>query len=269
MMLAAFQVRAAVRLSTPTDDAGTIVTAGAGSGKTIAFYLPGMIRIGEAIGVDHWVKAVAIYPRIELLKDQFAEAFNMAEYQILLRGDPASRASLLSTTIQTSMLVPRVLDPPGASDASGAFGRRAFLFTDDLDVTNRLYDDLRDAEAFTIFGKPDAQRQPLANIRGSGPDAAVRDVEGQRWRICEDIGHPLNRRLIVGRTTSQDAGVNQSANIVVATAALEVGCASASKGDPTPNVYQRLDFPMRIPVSGGLPVGADGDPTMMLIFVNS
>jgi hypothetical protein len=53
MMLAAFQVRAAVRLSTPTDDAGTIVTAGAGSGKTIAFYLPGMIRIGEAIGVDH------------------------------------------------------------------------------------------------------------------------------------------------------------------------------------------------------------------------
>jgi hypothetical protein len=433
MKLAAFQQRAVVRLSMPTDDAGTIVTAGTGSGKTIAFYLPGMIRIGEAIGADHWVKTVAIYPRIELLKDQFAEAFRMArtidaplaahgrrplkigalfgatprrasrhelidrqwlrrghdfvcpwmrcpicdgellwrqadleagterlactrhdcagaviedhitltrerlqrqppdilfttteilnqrlsdhwmrglfgvglaeakkplfalldevhtyegttgaqaaltlrrwrhlltspiswvglsatlrdaarffseltgarldrvleitpsldeyeeqgaEYQALLRGDPASRASLLATTIQTSMLVPRVLDPPGASDASGVFGRRAFLFTDDLDVTNRLYDDLRDAEAFTIFGKPDMQRQPLANIRGSGADAAVRDVEGQRWRICEDIGHPLNRRLVVGRTTSQDAGVNQSANVVVATAALEVG----------------------------------------------
>jgi DEAD/DEAH box helicase/Helicase conserved C-terminal domain len=433
MNLAAFQVRAAMRLSIPTDDAGTIVTAGTGSGKTIAFYLPGMMRIGEAIGADHWVKALAIYPRIELLKDQFAEAFRMAraidrplaahgrrplkigalfgatptrasrqelverqwhrrgqdfvcpwmrcpichgellwrdadldagierlacarsdctggasedqiiltrgglqrqppdilfttseilnqrlsdhwmrglfgvglaeakkpllalldevhtyegttgaqaaltlrrwrhllaaplswvglsatlgdaarffaeltgahpdrvveitpsldeyeeqgaEYQALLRGDPASRASLLATTIQTSMLVPRVLDPPGANDASGAFGRRAFLFTDDLDVTNRLYDDLRDAEAFTIFGKPDTQRQPLANIRGSGPDAAARDLEGQRWRICEDIGHPLNRRLIVGRTTSQDAGVNQSANVVVATAALEVG----------------------------------------------
>ncbi len=433
MKLAAFQERAAVRLAEPTEDAGTIVTAGTGSGKTIAFYLPGMFRIGEAIGPDHWVKAIAIYPRIELLKDQFAEAFRMAraidaplathgrrplkigalfratptrasrqeliekewlrrgqdfvcpwmrcptcdgellwqqadlevkteqlvcarvdcpevisqdqivltrtslqrqppdilfttteilnqrlsdhwmrglfgvgsvqakkpflalldevhtyqgaagaqaaltlrrwrhllaapiswvglsatlrdaaqffadltgahldrvveitpsldeyeeqgaEYQILLRGDPASRASLLSTTIQTSMLVPRLLDPPAASDASGAFGRRAFLFTDDLDVTNRLYDDLRDAEAFTIFGKPDPQRQPLANIRGAGPDAAVRDVEGQRWRICELIGHPLDRRLIVGRTTSQDAGVNQSANIVVATAALEVG----------------------------------------------
>jgi hypothetical protein len=433
MRLAGFQERAALRLSAATADGGTIVTAGTGSGKTIAFYLPGMIRIGEAIGPEHWVKAIAIYPRIELLKDQFAEAFRMArtidqaleahgrrpltigalfgktptratrqelaaknwvrrgedfvcpwmrcprcdgelvwrsadieadaerlicvhhscggkigddqivltrtrlqrhppdilfttteilnqrlsdhwmrglfgvglpvarkpllalldevhtyeggtgaqaaltlrrwrhqlaapiswvglsatlgdaarffsdltgtalddvveitptleefeeqgaEYQILLRGDPASRASLLSTTIQTSMLLPRLLDPPSSTNVSGAFGRRAFLFTDDLDVTNRLYDDLRDAEAFTIFGRPDAARMPLANIRRAGPDAAIRDVEGQRWRICEDIGHPLDRRLVVGRTTSQDAGVNQSANIVVATAALEVG----------------------------------------------
>ena len=433
MKLAGFQERAAMRLAQPTDDGGTIVTAGTGSGKTIAFYLPGMIRIGEAIGADHWVKAIAIYPRIELLKDQFGEAYRMAraidaplqahgrrplivgalfaatprradprelgerhwtrrgedfvcpwmrcpacdrelvwrgadisanreclhcahhdcgtivpedrivltrgriqrhppdilfttteilnqrlsdhwmrglfgvglaanrrpllalldevhtyegasgaqaaltlrrwrhllaapiswvglsatlgdaarffadltganpdrvvevtptnteyeelgaEYQILLRGNPASRASLLSTTIQTSMLLPRLLDPPGAVWASGAFGRRAFLFTDDLDVTNRLFDDLRDAEAYTIFGKPDPQRAPLANIRRGGGDAAARDVQGQRWRICEDIGHPLDRRLVVGRTTSQDAGVNQGANIVVATAALEVG----------------------------------------------
>lgn len=433
MMLAAFQERAALRIAETPDDSGTIVTAGTGSGKTIAFYLPAMLRIGEAIGAAHWVKALAVYPRIELLKDQFAEALRMArtidaplaahgrrpltigalfgatpsrasrqelmdrgwlalgsdfvcpwmrcpvcdgelvwrqndvdteterlgctrhdcagsvgtdhiiltrgqlqrqppdilftttemlnqrlsdhwmrslfgvgvsigrkpllalldevhtyvgasgaqaaltlrrwrhllgapiswvglsatlgdaprffadltgadadrvteitpsrdeyeeegaEYQVLLRGDPTSRASLLSTAIQTSILVPRVLDPPGANNASGAFGRRAFLFTDDLDVTNRLYDDLRDAEAYTIFGKPDLQRQPLANLRRAGPDAAVRDVQGQRWRMCEDIGHPLDRRLIVGRTTSQDAGVNQSANIVVATAALEVG----------------------------------------------
>jgi hypothetical protein len=433
MKLAAFQERAALRLATPTDDAGTIITAGTGSGKTIAFYLPAMLRVGEAIGSDWWVKAVAIYPRIELLKDQLAEAYSMArsidaplaasgkralrigtlfratprfasreelvqhewarrgpdfvcpwlrclscdaellwrqadyeakrerlhcgrhgchgvvsedhlvltrgrlqqqppdilfttteilnqrlsdqwmrglfgvgmppakkpllalldevhtyegatgaqvaltlrrwryllqspiswvglsatlgeaarffadltgahlnsivevtpapeeyeeegaEYQVLLRGDPASRASLLSTTIQTSMLIPRLLDPRAASNVSGAFGRRAFLFTDDLDVTNRLYDDLRDAEAYTIFGKPDQQRLPLANLRGAGADAAVRDVEGQRWRVCEDIGHPLDRRLIVGRTTSQDSGVNQSAHIVVATSALEVG----------------------------------------------
>ena len=164
----------------------------------------------------HPDRTVEITPNV----DEYEELG--AEYQILLRGDPSSRASLLSTTIQTSMLVPRILDPPGAPDTSGVFGRRAFLFTDDLDVTNRLFDDLRDAEAYTIFGKPDAQRQPLANIRGPGPDAVVRDVAGQRWRICEDIGHSLDRRLVVGRTSSQDAGVNQQANIVVATAALRL-----------------------------------------------
>ena len=435
LKLAAFQERAALRLADPSDDSGTIVTAGTGSGKTIAFYLPAMLRIGDAVASEHWVKAVAVYPRIELLKDQFAEAFRMAraidapldrhgrrplkigalfgatptratrhdlaergwtsrgsdfvcpwmrcpvcegelvwreadftaspsaerlscarhdcaggvsedqivltrsrlqrqppdilfttteilnqrlsdhwmrglfgvgspagrrpflalldevhtyvgasgahaaltlrrwrhllgepiswvglsatlgdaprffadltgadpdrvveitpsvdeyveegaEYQVLLRGDPTSRASLLSTAIQTSMLISRILDPPGANNTSGSFGHRAFLFTDDLDVTNRLYDDLRDAEAYTIFGRADPQRLPLANLRRGGPDAAVRDVHGQRWRICEDIGHPLDRRLIVGRTTSQDAGVNQAANIIVATAALEVG----------------------------------------------
>ncbi|WP_116327928.1 protein DpdJ [Cupriavidus phytorum] len=431
LRLAAFQARATVRLAQMAEDGGTIVTAGTGSGKTIAFYLPAMIAIGEAISAEHWVKALAIYPRVELLKDQFAEAFRMAraidsalalhgrrplsigalfratprhssaqelkehgwtqrgrdwacpwmrcpscgeemlwrgadldsarerltcarpgcgsqaderhlvltrqriqqqppdllfttteilnqrlsdqwtrsvfgigvgrkpflalldevhtyagtsgaqaaltlrrwrhllgapvhwaglsatlgdaarffadltgapiervveisptsdefeesgaEYQLLLRGDPASRASLLSTTIQTAMLVARVLDPPGATSTSGAYGRRAFLFTDDLDVTNRLFDDLRDAEAYTIFGEPDPSRQPLAALRGAGRDDRTRDLEGQRWRMCEDIGHPLDARLIIGRTTSQDAGVTSHANIVVATAALEVG----------------------------------------------
>jgi hypothetical protein len=431
MRLAAFQERATVRLSQRLDDGGTIVTAGTGSGKTIAFYVPALLVVGEVIGPERWVKALAIYPRVELLKDQFAEAFRMAraidgalsssgrrplsigalfgatprqgsakelqergwtqrgrdwvcpwmrcpscdgemlwrgvdldaarecltcskpgcgaraderhvvltrqkiqqqppdllfttseilnqrmsdqwtrqvfgignarkpflalldevhtyagtggaqaaltlrrwrhllgapvhwvglsatlgdaarffsdltgatidrvaeicpasdefeetgaEYQLLLRGDPASRASLLSTTIQTAMLVSRVLDPPGAHAASGAFGRRAFLFTDDLDVTNRLFDDLRDAEAYTIFGKPDQARKPLAALRAAGTDDRARDLEGQRWRMCEDIGHALDQRLIIGRTTSQDAGVATDANIVVATSALEVG----------------------------------------------
>jgi len=431
MRFAAFQERATVRLSQRVEDGGTIVTAGTGSGKTIAFYLPAMLAIGEAIGPEPWVKALAIYPRVELLKDQFAEAFRMArliddalaanrrrplsigalfratprhgsaqelqdhgwarrgrdwacpwmrcpscdgemlwrgvdldggrerltcarpgcasqaderhivltrqkiqqqppdllfttteilnqrlsdhwtrpvfgigsgrkpfialldevhtyagtggaqaaltlrrwrhllgapvhwaglsatlgdaarffadltgapidrvveispaanefeesgaEYQLLLRGDPASRASLLSTTIQTAMLVSRVLDPPGAPTSSGAFGRRAFLFTDDLDVTNRLFDDLRDAEAYTIFGRPDQTRQPLAAIRAAGNDDRARDIEGQRWRLCEDIGHNLDQRLVIGRTTSQDAGVTPDSNIIVATSALEVG----------------------------------------------
>ena len=433
MRLSAFQERASLRLSLRPEDSGTIITAGTGSGKTNAFYIPAMLAVGEAIGPETWVKVLAIYPRVELLKDQFAEAFRMAratdealsasgkrpisigalfratprygsarelqdrgwtkrgqdwvcpwmrcpkencesemhwlgidlangrerlkcsrpgcgteandchvvltrqriqqqppdllfttteilnqrlsdhwmrsvfgigsgrkpflalldevhtyagtggaqaaltlrrwrhllgaplhwvglsatlgdaprffadltgtpldsvveinpladefeetgaEYQLMLRGDPSSRASLLSTTIQTAMLLSRVLDPPQSNRASGAFGRRAFLFTDDLDVTNRLFDDLRDAEAYTIFGKPDNARQPLAALRATGPDARARELEGQRWRICEEIGHNLNDRLVIGRTTSQDAGVIPNANIVVATSSLEVG----------------------------------------------
>lgn len=429
--LSVFQEESTVRILQDGDDIGTIVTAGTGSGKTIAFYLPAMLAIGESITSEFWAKAIAIYPRVELLKDQFSEAFKMArqvdsalkkhhrrpirigaffsatpnqasaadledkkwarrgrdwicpwmrcpscssemiwrnvdlqakrellvcassvcgcqadenhivltrqriqqqppdilfttteilnqrlsdhwtrrifgvhtqkkpfialldevhtyegtsgaqaaltlrrwrhaigsplkwvglsatlgdaqrffsdltgvsiervveispapgeyeergaEYQVLLRGDPAARTSLLSTTIQTAMLLSRILDPPRSVDSSGAFGKRAFLFTDDLDVTNRLFDDLRDAEAYTIFGQPDVRRLTLASLRGPGNDERVRDAEGQRWRLCEDIGHNLSQRLVIGRTTSKDAGVDQGTNVVVATAALEVG----------------------------------------------
>lgn len=431
--LAGFQARSVDRILAAADDQGTIVTAGTGSGKTIAFYLPALIRIGAAISADRWVKAIAVYPRVELLKDQFAEAYAMAgttvaplaasgqrpmvlaalygatptmasvqeltqrrwattpdgficpwlrcpvcardlvwtrrdleegrerltcistqcdgeipetrivltrrrmqqhppdvlfttteilnqrlsdhwmrglfgigesparkpflalldevhtyegasgaqaaltlrrwrhllgsplswvglsatledaarffsdltgappdqvveitpalddfveegaEYQILLRGDAGSRSSLLSTTIQTAMLVSRLMDPPTAAGRSGAFGRRAFLFTDDLDVTNRLFDDLRDAEGLTIFGRIDSTRRPLAALRAGGADAQARDLQGQRWRAAEDIGHALERPLTVGRTTSQDGGVAQNANVIVATSTLEVG----------------------------------------------
>jgi hypothetical protein len=45
-------------------------------------------------------------------------------------------------------------------------------------------------------------------------------------------------------------------------------CASASKGDPTPSMYQRLDFPKRIPVSVGSQSAPMGTPPMMLIFLD-
>jgi hypothetical protein len=40
------------------------------------------------------------------------------------------------------------------------------------------------------------------------------------------------------------------------------------RGTPPRGVYQRIDFPIRIPGFGGVPIGADGDPTMMLIFAD-
>lgn len=435
LVLAEFQERATLRLLPCEADTATIVTAGTGSGKTLSFYLPALIRIGELIKLNQfWVKALAIYPRIELLKDQLSEAFSRArqmddvmastgkrkvlvgalfgstptradqqslqrakwirrngayicpwikcpscnadliwresdvvgkeeklvcvdtqcdyvinheamvltrerlikqppdilftttemlnqrmsdlsmrrifgvgvpqaqrpilalldevhtyvgttgaqsslvlrrwrhlmgapvtwcglsatlqdaerffsdltgipkdrvaeitpaydelieegaQYQVILRADPTLQASVLSTSIQTAMLVARMLDPQGSDVSLGNFGQRLFVFTDDLDVTNRLFDSLRDAEAYTIFGRADFQRTPLAALRARFQnDVDRRDAEGQRWWAIERIGRDLNDRLRVGRTTSQDTGVLANADVVVATASLEVG----------------------------------------------
>lgn len=151
--------------------------------------------------------------------------FQSMEYQLILRGDPASRTQLLSTTIQVSFLLARLLDPPGTSSPSqGRYGSRVFAFTDDLDATNRLFDFLRDAEARDIFGNPDGARLPLAALRGANqPDHRLRITSGQDWAHLERLGRPLTQRLTVGRTSSQDRGVDWDADIIVATAALEVG----------------------------------------------
>jgi hypothetical protein len=432
--LAGFQERSIARLLGADGDTGTIVSAGTGSGKTWAFYLPALLRVGEKIEANqYWVKALAIYPRVELLKDQLAEAFRRArvvddvlvahgkrpikvgaffgstpttasekdiedkkwkrrgddfvcpwmrcpecggellwykrdyareherlvcssakcrldipaehlvltrkrlalsppdilftttetlnqrmsdlhtrglfgiglpyskrplfalldevhtyvgtsgaqsalvlrrwrhllnapvvwcglsatlqeaprffsdltgvhadrvaevtpaahemlsegaEYQLALRGDPVLQASLLSTTIQALMLLSRMMDNESCV-SDGLFGRRAFAFTDNLDVINRLFDNLRDAEAYNIFGEPDENRTLLARLRSRQSDDPVRrDGDGQRWWAAEQIGRNLGTRLAVGRTSSQDAGVLANADVIVATASLEVG----------------------------------------------
>src|SRR5690606_10185117 len=97
------------------------------------------------------------------------------EYLLALRGDPASQSSLLSTSIQTAMLMRRVLDADTpAAPVSGVYGSKVFVSTDDLDVTNRLFFNLRDAEGQNDWGQADAQRHPggsLANLRRSNlPD---------------------------------------------------------------------------------------------------
>jgi hypothetical protein len=149
------------------------------------------------------------------------------EYVLALRGDPVSGASLLSTSIQTAMLLRRVLDPAGGDPSRGLYGKRVFLFTDDLDVTNRLYNNIQDAEGLDSWNRPIPAQPPLAALRSpsAGPDNALRMPAGQSWQICEDIGHPpgLARPLRLSRTSSQDVGVAQGSDVVVATAALEVG----------------------------------------------
>lgn len=155
-----------------------------------------------------------------------------AEYILLLRGDPVSQSALLSTTIQTSMLTRRILDNQ-QKVSKGIWGTKTFIFTDDLDVNNRLFHALVDAEGWRLKNgklEPHPKKKgPLAALRANHDIEEVRKRKqisfGQDWRIATQIGHTLelNDRAKVSRTSSQDSGVDSQAEVVVATASLEVG----------------------------------------------
>ncbi len=138
------------------------------------------------------------------------------DYGVVLRGDPLSGAALLSTTIQALMLVGRMLDR-----TPHLFGSVAFAFTDDLDVINRLYDNLRDAEGHSRFGR--SRGTVLGNLRDpSLPHTGKRYDDGQSWDLADRLGR-MSGPLRIARTSSQDSGVDGSADVVVATSSLEVG----------------------------------------------
>lgn len=83
--LAGFQLRATQRILSnyqPCGQAtGTVISAGTGSGKTKAFYLPAFMGIAADVAVDRrsFTKVLAIYPRNVLLADQFTEAISQAK----------------------------------------------------------------------------------------------------------------------------------------------------------------------------------------------
>lgn len=182
-------------------------------------------------------QVTVVEPAVEDMED------SGAEYQVVLRHDPHSRAGTLSTTIQACMTMARCLDaaeegdpfnPP--PDSNGVVGTRLFAFTDKLDSTNRLFWDLLDAEGWR---QPNRVRtglrmQTLAHLRSEGQSrlgvgdrqtAPDRDPSGQWWWLPEHLGHGVDRdqQLLVERTSSQDRGVAENAQVVVATATLEVG----------------------------------------------
>ncbi|GAA2258161.1 hypothetical protein GCM10010402_11950 [Actinomadura luteofluorescens] len=149
-----------------------------------------------------------------------------AEYMIALRSDPTSGASVLSTTIQTAMLLPRVLDASESPLSEGLLGTKAFVFTDDLDVTNRLYSYLLDAEGQRYWnGRLEQFKPALASMRlPAKVDLINQRRAGQVWDLPIKLGHRLDGAgLKVSRTTSQDAGVDIRSQLVVATGSLEVG----------------------------------------------
>ena len=168
---------------------------------------------------------------VTYLKPEMGElTYEGAEYLLALRSDPVSGVSTLSTTIQTTMLLNRCLDPWDRPVSGGLYGKRVFVFTDDLDVTNRLYYDLLDAEAQRLDSRGGplniSGRESLATLRNPVDDASrARQLAGQSWNLPAQIGHRLSRgeRLRIGRTSSQDMGVDSQAQAIVATSSLEVG----------------------------------------------
>ena len=79
--LGGFQVRATTRILQEVHSdkiSATMVCAGTGSGKTLAFYLPALTHLVGLVERDPspWVRALAIYPRNELLKDQVSETLS-------------------------------------------------------------------------------------------------------------------------------------------------------------------------------------------------
>ena len=182
---------------------------------------------------------VVVEPHVDELEE------TGAEYLLALRHNPAFRTGTLSTTIQTAFALERFLDHrsdsasnpfgPAPVDSNGLFGSRTFVFTDKLDITNRLYWDILDAEGKWEEGKLKQNQIPttLAHIRSGSQsrlmpaardDREVREPAGQWWWMAERLGHDISGDipLRVGRTSSQDQGVSD-ADIIVATASLEVG----------------------------------------------
>ena len=164
-----------------------------------------------------------------------------AEYQIVLKGDPINRTGLLSTTIQTIMLMGRVVEP--INKKSTYYGQKVFAFTDDLDVTNRLFDDLKDAEGWDVFNRNNPKKASLAKLREKDISNEDRYRDGQDWRVLQEIGHNLSElsadaKLKISRTSSQDTGVDSSSSVIVATASLEVGF-----NDPTVGVVVQHKSP--------------------------
>ena len=147
-----------------------------------------------------------------------------AEYALALRGDPVSKTALLSATIQATMLISRMLDSKNDPISKGLYGSKVFVFGDDIDVIQRLYHAMNDAEGRYSDGNINGRKNPLAMLRASSNNSQ-RFLNGQDWRHSEDLGHALdeNDRKSIARVMSMDPGVLETAEIIVASASLEVG----------------------------------------------
>lgn len=143
------------------------------------------------------------------------------EYNLIVRGDPFSGATLLSASVQTAMLLGRMLDPLNADVSRGAFGKKLFGFTDKLDVINRWYHIQSDAEHNQVLSK---FRDPELFDEEMLDRFDEQNILGQVWLAAKEIDpDSLRRPMVLDITSSQNKGVKEDAKFVVATSTLEVG----------------------------------------------
>lgn len=233
-------------------------TYGGNSGANIAFLMRRWMKRAEhrphfvglsatlADGATFFAQLVGAQPgNVHLVEPRPDEMeYEGAEYLMVLRGDPVSQAALFSTTIQSTMLLQRMMDDR-RNVSEGSYGNRSFVFADDLDAINRLYKQVADAEGWKIEGNngtlQNAPHHPLAWMRRKGfqgpclpsnhrkdcpaTDAKELILAGQDWQAVQSVRQDALtlEKLRIGRTTSQDTGVNADADVVVASASLEVG----------------------------------------------
>jgi len=176
--------------------------------------------------------------RPEVIKPLSGELeYRGAEYSIAVRHYLESKASPLSSGIQLSMLLSRMLDPQGTKQKSlGLFGRKLFVFCDKHDLVYRFYYFLADAEGYSVPNGINRKKMPssLATLRSKDQnglpinrveDPTSRYDSGQWWKASEDLGHPFqaasSKKIAI--TSSRETGVKKGADVVVATSSLEVG----------------------------------------------
>lgn len=150
------------------------------------------------------------------------------DYTVLVKGDAASGASLLATSIQLAMLQSRLLTPshiryplPGTISSKSVYLRKVFGFTDQLDSLNRWLPDLNDAE----WNRLAQYRMPSSTSGQIVLPAIERAMaaDGQIWSLSDKLGYDLQQPGRVSRCSSQDPGTDTLSDIIVATASLEVG----------------------------------------------
>ena len=178
------------------------------------------------------------YPRAEGEENEMEQ--EGLEYNLAIKGDPGSGASLLGTSIQTGMLLTRLLTPRTQSPSAAHrrikpeefLARKVFGFTDNLDSVNRWFSDMSDAERKRL-----ARLRLHPNFKNPPPVPAPTPTqlermenEGQLWDMSRLIGHNLESQLNVSRCSSSDPGVNSNSDLIVATSSLEVGFDDPSVG---------------------------------------